>query len=89
MVTKHELVNDNAVFVGSAAEIVEQLRTQAYFERSLPFREYICQLANVVEQLTSAQIVKPLFEQSDMLDDNQLAEHFVQHLIANGMFKEA
>ena len=31
--TKHEIVNEDTVFVGTAVEIVGQIREQAYFER--------------------------------------------------------
>ena len=31
--TKHEIVNDDTVFVGTAIEIILEMREQAYFER--------------------------------------------------------
>ena len=88
MVTKHELVNENAVFVGSAVEIVDQIRTQMYFERALSFRDYLRQLVNIIESVGGQNLYKPVFHESESISDEDLAERFVQALIANGMFKE-
>ena len=89
MVTKHELVNENAVFVGSAVEIVEQIRTQLYFERALSFRGYLRQVVNIIEAIGGQNLYKPVFHESDSISDDELAERFVQVLISNGIFKEA
>lgn len=88
MVTKHELVNDNAVFVGTAVEIVNQIRTQQYFERALSFREYLRQIVNIIEAVGGQNLYKSVFHDSDSISDEDLAERFVQALIAKGMFKE-
>lgn len=88
MVTKHELVNENAVFVGTAVEIVNQIRTQMYFERALSFREYLRQIVNIIEAVGGQNLYKQVFHDSDSISDEDLAERFVQTLIAKGMFKE-
>ena len=86
---KHELVNDNAVFVGSATDIVEQMRMQGYFERSLPFRQYLRQLVDTIEIAGGPNLCKGVFKESEKLSDEELAERFVRELINNGLFKEA
>ncbi len=89
MINKHELVNENAVFVGTAVEIVEQLRTQGYFERSLPFRQYLRQLVDTIEIAGGPNLYKGIFNESEKISDEELAERFIRELINNGLFKEA
>ncbi len=80
---KHELVNNDTVFIGSALGIVEQMREQAYFERGLPVDSYIDTLVHTVAQLTGIEI---------NLSDGEVeerAEALIQQLVKHGFFKEA
>ncbi|MBC8465929.1 hypothetical protein H8D57_02785, partial [bacterium] len=45
---KHEIVNEDTVFVGTATEIVLDMRQQAYFERGAPEELYLDQLVNFI-----------------------------------------
>ena len=81
--TKHEIVNDDTVFVGTAVEIVLQMREQAYFERGIPMEFYLDQLVNFIKMFAHETITlsgKTLEEK---------AESFIQELLRIGYFKEA
>lgn len=80
---KHELVNDDSIFVGTGLEIVKQLRDQAYFERGLPLGGYLDSLVGLISKSTNKNITLP---EGDIEDR---AEAFVQELIGLGIFKEA
>ncbi|MDK9700540.1 MAG: hypothetical protein OEM52_10390 [bacterium] len=89
MEIKHELVNENAVFTGSAVEVVHQMRSQLYFEKALPFREYLKQLIETIESIGGPELHKTVFSDDESLTDEQLAERFIQGIVSNGIFKEA
>ena len=86
---KHELVNDNAVFVGTAVDIVEQMRTQTYFERSLPLRDYLWSVLRVIETAGGPNMYNAVFHDTEKLSDEALAERFIAELVKQGLFKEA
>ena len=80
--TKHEIVNDDTVFVGTSAEIVLEMRQQAYFERGTPPEFYLDQLVVFIKLFASETITLSgkTFEEK--------AESFVQELLRIGYFKE-
>ncbi len=81
--TKHEIVNDDTVFVGTAAEIVLEMRQQAYFERGTPAEFYLDQLVNFIKMFAGETITLSgnTFEEK--------AESFIQELLRIEYFKEA
>ena len=81
--TKHEIVNDDTVFVGSAVEIVQQMRDQAYFERGIPLETYLEQLPGFIRVFSGDTITLT----GDSFEDR--TESFIQELIRIGYFKEA
>ncbi len=81
--TKHEIVNDDTVFVGTAVEIVGQIREQAYFERGAPMEFYLDQLVNFIKMFAGEIITLS----GDTPDEK--AESFVHELLRIGYFKEA
>ena len=80
---KHEIVNDDTVFVGTAVEIVLDMREQAYFERGTPAEFYLDQLVNLIKMFAGETITVSgeTFEEK--------AETFIQELLRIGYFKEA
>ena len=80
--TKHEIVNDDTVFVGTAVEIVLEMRQQAYFERGTPAEFYLDQLVNFIKMFAGETITLSgkNFEEK--------AESFIQELLRIGWFKE-
>lgn len=81
--TKHELVNQDSVFAGTAVEIIQQIRDQAYFERGVDLGVYLGQLADLILQIAGVEITL----EGETLDER--AESFVKGLVAAGYFKEA
>ena len=81
--TKHELVNEDTVFAGTAVEIVEQMREQAYFERGLPLENYLSHLTDLILQTAGVEIVL----KGESFEER--AEAFVEGLVDLGYFKEA
>ena len=81
--TKHEIVNDDTVFVGTAVEIVLQMREQTYFERGVPMEFYLDQLVNIIK-LFGDEVVTLTGETIE-----EKAESFIQELLRIGYFKEA
>ncbi len=81
--TKHELVNEDTVFAGSAVEIVQLMREQAYFERGVPLEDYLEQLACFIRSCSGADITL------SGEDFETRAESFIQELLRVGYFKEA
>jgi len=81
--TKHELVNQDTVFAGTAVEIVRQMRDQAYFERGVDLAVYLGHLTDLILQIAGVEITL----EGEILDER--AESFVKGLIAAGYFKEA
>ena len=84
---KHEIVNEDTVFVGTAAEIVLEMRQQAYFERGIPEELYLDQLVNCINRC-----IKILDDKTIILSGNSFktkAESFIQELLKIGYFKEA
>jgi hypothetical protein len=81
--TKHEIVNDDTVFVGTAVEIVLDMREQAYFERGTPAEFYLDQLVNFIKMFANETITLSgkTFEEK--------AESFIQELLRIEYFKEA
>lgn len=80
---KHELVNQDSVFAGTAVEIVQQMRDQAYFERGVDLDVYLGQLADLILQIAGVEITL----EGESLEER--AESFVKGLVAAGYFKEA
>ncbi|MBC8465665.1 hypothetical protein H8D57_01430 [bacterium] len=80
---KHEIVNEDTVFVGTAAEIVLDMRQQAYFERGTPPEFYLDQLVNFIKIFAGETITLSgkTFETK--------AESFIQELLRIEYFKEA
>ena len=81
--TKHEIVNEDTVFVGTALEILEQMRNQAYFERGIPLETYLEQLPGFIH-VFSGDTITLAGE-----DFETRVESFIQELIRIGYFKEA
>ena len=81
--TKHEIVNDDTVFVGTAVEIVLQMREQAYFERGIPLETYLEQLPGFIHVFSGDTITLA----GDSFEDR--TESFIQELLRIGYFKEA
>ena len=81
--TKHEIVNEDTVFVGTATEIVLEMRAQAYFERGTPAEFYLDQLVHFIKMFAGETITisGATFEEK--------AESFIQELLRIGYFKEA
>ena len=81
--TKHELLNEDTVFLGTAVEILEQMRDQAYFERGLPLEGYLSNLTDLILQTAGVEI--------DLSGESfpERAEAFVGKLVDLGYFKEA
>ena len=80
---KHELVNQDTVFTGSALDIVVEMRRQAYFERGVEIDTYLSHLVDLILQLAGVEITLD----GDSLEER--AESFIQALVASGYFKEA
>jgi hypothetical protein len=82
-VTKHELVNEDTVFVGTAAEIILDMREQAYFERGAHVEFYLDQLVIFINKSADETITLSgaTFEAK--------AESFIQEILRIGYFKEA
>jgi hypothetical protein len=80
---KHEIVNQDTVFSGSAIEIVETMRNQAYFERGIDLDIYLNHLTDLILQTSGVEITL----EGDTTQDR--TEEFVQALIKGGFFKEA
>ena len=81
--TKHEIVNEDTVFVGNAVEIVRQMRDQAYFERGIPLEDYLEHLTRFIQGCADVSITL------SGEDFEERAESFIQELIRIGYFKEA
>jgi len=81
--TKHELVNQDTLFAGTAVEIVQQMRDQAYFERGVDPAVYLGHLTDLILQIAGVEISL----EGETLEER--AESFVKGLIAAGYFKEA
>ena len=82
-VTKHELVNEDTVFVGTAAEIILDMREQAYFERGTQPEFYLDQLVIFINKSTD-ETIKLSGETYE-----EKAESFIQEILRIGYFKEA
>jgi peptide/nickel transport system permease protein len=54
--TKHELVNQDTLFAGTAVEIVQQMRDQAYFERGVDLAVYLGHLTDLILQIAGVEI---------------------------------
>ena len=80
---KHELVNQDTVFTGSALDIVVEMRRQAYFERGVEIDTYLSHLVDLILRIGSVEITL----EGETLEEH--AESFVEGLIASGYFKEA
>lgn len=81
--TKHELVNEDTVFAGSAVEIVQLMREQAYFERGVPLEDYLERLPGFISEF-AGQTIRLSGETF-----TERAESFIQELLRVGYFKEA
>ena len=81
--TKHEIVNDDTVFVGTAIEIILEMREQAYFERGTSQEFYLEHLVNFI----NARSGETMILAGETYDDK--AESFIQELLRIGFFKEA
>jgi len=82
-VTKHELVNEDTVFVGTAAEIILDMREQAYFERGTQPEFYLDQLVVFINK-SAGETIKLSGETYE-----EKAESFIQEILDIGYFKEA
>lgn len=80
---KHELVNNDTVFTGTALEVVRQMRDQAYFERGIDLDIYLRNLIDLILQIAGVEIAL----EGETLEER--VESFIQGLIASGYFKEA
>ena len=81
--TKHEIINEDTVFVGTSVEIVLQMREQAYFERGIPLEDYLEHLVRFIQGCAEVSITLS----GDSFEAR--AESFIQELIRIGYFKEA
>ena len=82
-VIKHELVNEDTVFVGTAAEIILDMREQAYFERGTQPEFYLDQLVIFINK-SAGETIKLSGETYE-----EKAESFIQEILRIGYFKEA
>jgi len=82
-VTKHELVNEDTVFVGTAAEIILDMREQAYFERGTQPEFYLDLLVIFINK-SAGETIKLSGETHE-----EKAESFIQEILRIGYFKEA
>lgn len=80
---KHEIVNQDTVFTGSAVEILETMRSQAYFERGIDLGIYLNHLTDLILQTSGVEIAI----EGETIEER--AEVFVRALIDSGFFKEA
>ncbi len=80
---KHELVNQDSVFAGTAVEIVQQMRDQAYFERGVDISVYLGHLSDLILQIAGVEIEL----EGETIEER--AESFIKGLVAAGYFKEA
>ena len=80
---KHELVNEDSVFAGTALEVVRQLRDQGYFERGVDLGVYLGHLSDLLLQVAGVEITL----EGETLEER--AESFVKGLVTTGYFKEA
>ena len=80
---KHEIVNEDTVFVGTALEILEQMRRQAYFERGIPLETYLERLPGFISEFAGETI--SLSGETF----TERAESFIRELVRIGYFKEA
>ena len=81
--TKHEIVNEDTVFVGTAVEIILDMREQAYFERGTTAEFYLDQLVKFIKASAGETITLS----GTTLEEK--AESFIQELLRIGYFKEA
>ena len=80
---KHEIVNEDTVFVGTAVEILEQMRRQAYFERGIPLETYLERLPGFISEFAGETI------RLSGETFTERAESFIRELVRTGCFKEA
>lgn len=80
---KHELVNNDTVFTGSALDIVEEMRRQAYFERGIELDAYLGHLVDLILRIGGVEITL----EGTTLEER--AESFIEGLIESRYFKEA
>jgi len=78
-----EIVNDDTVFIGSAVEIIEQMRQQAYFERGIPLLDYLNLLPEFIKTFSGTEIIIT----GDSLEERAVS--FIKELVNAGYFKEA
>jgi hypothetical protein len=78
-----EIINDDTVFIGTATEIVEQMRQQAYFERGIPLLDYLNRLPEFIKAYSGTDINLS----GETLDERALS--FIKELVKAGYFKEA
>jgi len=78
-----EIVNDDTVFIGSAVEIIEQMRQQAYFERGIPLLDYLNLLPEFIKTFSGTEIIIT----GETLEERAVS--FIKELIKAGYFKEA
>jgi hypothetical protein len=82
MIIKHELVNSDTYFVGTAIEIIEQMRFQSYFEKGASIEDYLDHLVCLINRVgkTDHQLTGETLEEK--------AESFIE-LMKLEYFKEA
>ncbi|MBM3330023.1 MAG: hypothetical protein FJY67_11245 [Calditrichaeota bacterium] len=78
---KYELVNHDTVFAGTAVEIVQQMREQAFFERSVDLALYLDHLIGLVNAVCHLNVAPHL-----ALEPKSQA--FIEELLRLGYFKE-
>ena len=78
-----EIINDDTVFIGTATEIIEQMRQQAYFERGIPLLDYLNRLPEFIKSFSGNEINLT----GETLEERALS--FIKELVKAGYFKEA
>jgi hypothetical protein len=78
-----EIINDDSVFIGTATEIIEQMRQQAYFERGIPLLDYLNRLPEFIKAYSGTDINLS----GETLEER--AASFIKELVKAGYFKEA
>jgi hypothetical protein len=79
MKIKHELINSDTYFVGTAVEIIEQMRVQSYFERGASLDDYIDNLVCLINRVgkTDHQLPgKTLEEKAECFIELMKLEYF-------------
>lgn len=86
---KREIINNDTVFIGTPVEIIEQMRRQQYFERTLiPLEKYFEDLVTLVAVQLKKQGEHGTFVPKGNTFEKR-ANSFIDELVRLGYFKDA